>query len=72
MRKNRIHRNTLERMKHVCDIVQQHYEPGNQSKSYYRVWRDYVYPVYPCCYRTLLRYISTNIKKEEKEIDNER
>lgn len=72
MRKSRHHRNTLERMRHVCDIVQEHYEPGNQAKSYYRVWLQYVYPVYPCSYKTLLRYISTNIKKEERDMDDER
>ena len=70
MTSTRHHRNTLKRMRLVCDIVQQHYEPGNQSKSYYRVWKQYVYPVYPCCYHTMLRYLGTNINKEEK--DNER
>ncbi len=46
-------------MKLVCDIVQKHYEPGNYAKSYYKVWKHYVYPVYPCCYQTLLKYINT-------------
>lgn len=62
------HINTLQRIKLVCDIVQQHYEPGNYSKSYYKVWKKYVYPVYPCCYRTLLKYINTplgDLKKAE-------
>lgn len=53
------HKNTLRRIKLVCDIVQQHYEPGNYAKSYYKVWRQYVNPAYPCCYRTLLNYINT-------------
>lgn len=53
------HENTLRRMKLVCDIVQQHYEPGNYAKSYFKVWKQYVNPVYPCCYRTLLKYINT-------------
>lgn len=43
----------------VCDIVQQHYEPGNYAKSYFKVWQQYVYPVYPCCYDTFLKYINT-------------
>lgn len=50
----------------VCDLVQEHYEPGNQSKSYYQVWRRYVYPHYQICYRTMLRYIATNIGAEER------
>lgn len=53
------HKNTLQRIRLVCEIVQQHYEPGNYAKSYYKVWQKYVSPVYPCCYRTLLNYINT-------------
>lgn len=68
------HKNTLRRMKLVCDIVQQHYEPGNQARSYYRVWKQYVNPVYPCCYRTLLKYVTTPLgelddkQKDEKQL----
>ena len=36
------HKNTLRRIKLVCDIVQQHYEPGNYAKSYFQVWRNFV------------------------------
>lgn len=53
------HKNTLLRIRKVCNIVQQHYESGNYAKSYYKVWEQYVYPVYPMCYHTLLKYINT-------------
>lgn len=53
------HENMLRRIRLVCDIVQRHYEPGNYAKSYYKVWQQYVYPVYPCCYRTMLKYVNT-------------
>lgn len=53
------HKNTLLRIKHVCDIVQQHYEPGRQDKCYRAVWKNYVFPIYPMCYRTFLNYINT-------------
>nr|DAR27484.1 MAG TPA: hypothetical protein [Caudoviricetes sp.] len=53
------HKNTLRRIKLVCDIVQRHYEPGNYAKSYYRVWQRYVNPVYPMSYHTLIKYINT-------------
>lgn len=53
------HKNTLRRMKLVCDIVQRHYEPGNYARSYFKVWQQYVNPVYPCCYHTFLTYINT-------------
>jgi hypothetical protein len=53
-------------MKLVCNIVQEHYEPGDQSKCYRQVWKLYVNPVYPMCYRTMLRYIATPVPKEEE------
>lgn len=65
-RKN-LHRNYIQRIRLVCKIVQEHYEPGDQSKCYYQVWKRYVNPVYPMCYRTMLRYISTPLPKEEPE-----
>lgn len=61
------HKNTLKRIRLVCKIVLEHYEPGNQSKCYRKIWERYVYPVYPCSYKTLLRYINTPIGKEEEK-----
>lgn len=64
------HRNFIKRIRLVCQIVQEHYEPGDQSKCYYQIWKHYVNPIYPMCYRTMLRYISTPLPKEE-ETDKE-
>ena len=47
-------KNTLRRIRLVLDIVEKHYEPGNNAKNYRKVWERYVNPVYPCCYRTML------------------
>lgn len=63
------HKNMIRRIRLVCDIVQRHYEPGCHAKSYYRVWLEHVNPVYPMCYATLLRYVSTPLPHEE--IDNQ-
>ena len=52
-------KNTLRRIRLVLDIVEKHYEPGNNAKNYYKVWARYVNPVYPCCYRTMLSYLKT-------------
>ena len=52
------HKNTELRIKHVCELTQRHYEPGNQSRCYKAVWRYYIYPIYPMCYRTYLNYIN--------------
>ena len=51
--------NTLRRVRLVCAIVKEHYEPGVLRKCYKAVWREHGYPVYPMCYRTFLNYVST-------------
>lgn len=51
----------------VAEITNQHYEIGRLDRCYKAVWRRYIYPIYPMNYRTYLRYINTNYKKEIKE-----
>lgn len=65
------HKNMLRRVKLVCDIVQQHYQPGNYAKSYFKVWQQYVNPVYPMSYHTLIKYINTPLGdlRENREED---
>ena len=60
------HKNTLRRIALVRDIVNNHYEPGRNDRCYKEVWRRYVYPVYPMCYRTFLNYIGVNIAQQTK------
>ncbi len=65
------HKNTLRRIRLVCDIVQRHYEPGNHAKSYFQVWRKFVNPVYPMTYITLMKYVNTPLGAlEAEEQDN--
>ncbi|WP_298551731.1 hypothetical protein [uncultured Parabacteroides sp.] len=66
------HRNTLRRIELVCDIVRTHYEPGRRDRCYKEVWRRYVCPVYPMCYRTFLNYIGVNVERERHREDNRR
>ena len=58
------HKDTLKRFSLVSDIVRQLYEPGRRDRCYKEVWRRYVYPVYPMCYRTFLHYIGVNVEQE--------
>lgn len=58
--------NTLRRIDLVCDIVRKHYEPGRRDRCYKEIWRRYVNPVYPMCYRTFLNYIGTNTELERR------
>lgn len=60
------HLNTLRRIDLVCAIVKRYYEPGRRDRCYKEVWRRYVNPVYPMCYRTFLNYIGTNTELERR------
>lgn len=62
----KVHKNTLLRAKCIKDMARQYYERGNYAKSYYRVWQRHIYPVYPMCYRTFLKYL----KIDTKEVEN--
>lgn len=64
------HRNTLKRIDLVCDIVRKHYEPGRRDRCYKEIWRRYVCPVYPMCYRTFLNYIGVNVEQEMKKLSD--
>lgn len=65
-----IQKNTLLRAKHICEITMMYYESGRQDRSYRAIWKKYIYPVYPMCYRTYLNYLKINFKKELKNFDD--
>lgn len=44
-------------------LTAEHYEPGNQSKCYYAIWRVYVEPEFGICYKTYLRYLGIDPEK---------
>lgn len=51
----------------VCELTRRHYEPGNQSRSYYAVWRTHIEPRFGICYRTYLSYINTALSKSQPQ-----
>jgi hypothetical protein len=57
MEKRNHHKSTIERVKAVRFITEQHYEIGNQARCYKAVWRQYIFPLYKICYRTYLNYL---------------
>ncbi len=69
MSKKGKHKNTLLKIELVCAIAKEHYEPGNQARSYKAIYRKYVYPVYPMCYHTFLSYINTPLGELRKKTD---
>ena len=58
MAKRRHHKGTLRRVEEVRELTEQHFEPGNQARCYKAVWRRWVNPRFPMCYRTYLNYLS--------------
>jgi hypothetical protein len=63
--------NLLKRIRKVQRIVEENYEPGNQSKCRLQVYRKNVTAVYPMSERTFWRYMGTDVfsEKEPKKDD---
>ncbi len=57
-----MHASTIQRIKMAREITQKHYEPGNQSKSFKAVWRNYIFKIMGISYRTYLTYINTPLR----------
>lgn len=62
------HPNTLKRIQAVCELTKRYYEPGRRDRCYKEVWRRYIYPIYPMCYRTFLNYIGVSIVNEQNKL----
>ena len=58
MSKKRHYKSTHDRAKMIRMLTERHYEAGNNARCYKAVWRMFIYPVYPMCYRTYLNYLS--------------
>jgi len=52
-----MHANTWQRALLIKHIVDEHYEPYNQSKCMVQVWRAYVVKTYPCSLSTFYRLV---------------
>lgn len=53
----KIHKNTILRAQRIAQLAIPHYEEGCQAKCWRAVWKHHVYPVYPMCYNTFLKYL---------------
>ena len=56
--------NVIKRVMIVQNIVAEHFEPGNQSKSKAQAYRKYISRIYPMGERTFWRYMGMNVKEE--------
>lgn len=61
-------KNILKRIAIVQEIMEQHYEQGNQSKSQVQVLRNVLMKNYPMSERTLRRYMKVDVKKEQEKL----
>jgi hypothetical protein len=53
---------TQKRIDAVIRLVEENYEPENQSKCLRAVWRYKVLPLYGISYRTMLNYLAKRKK----------
>lgn len=60
--------NFLTRAEKIQQIVAEHYEPENFSKSKILAFRRHVCKVYPMCERQFWRYMSVDVEKEREKL----
>ena len=58
MEKRKHHELTIKRVQLVRELTERYYEAGNNQRCYKAVWRRYINPIYPMCYRTYLNYLN--------------
>jgi hypothetical protein len=54
-------KNYLLRVKKIQELARLYYEPERRDKCYKWVWKNKVYPIYPCGYRTFLRAMKSEL-----------
>ena len=62
--------NLLKRIENVQRIVEENYEPGNQSKCKLQAYRTKVMTIYPMSERTFWRYMRINVAQERSNKKN--
>lgn len=58
MEKRKHHESTIKRVQLVRELTERYYEASNNQRCYKAVWRRYINPIYPMCYRTYLNYLN--------------
>ena len=59
-------------MKAIVAIVNEEYQPGDQSRCYKAIWRRRIWPEYGVCYNTFLSYLGVPPSElEEEQPENE-
>ena len=58
---------TIRRAENIRKLTQMYYEPGNLARCYKSVWRRYIYPIYPMCYKTYLNYLGIPTSEQSQQ-----
>lgn len=72
MEHKKTYRSTRERARLIQQLTAEYYEPGNLRRCYLAVWKKYINPIYPMCYRTYLHYLHIEPAAPEREPDDPR
>ena len=67
MGKKRRYRSTKKRIRAIVAIVNEEYQPGDQSRCYKAIWRRRILPEFGVCYKTLLSYLGVLPSELEEE-----
>ena len=67
MGRKKRYRSTKKRMKDILAIVNEEYQPGDQSRCYKAIWRRRILPEFGVCYNTFLSYLGVSPSELEEE-----
>ena len=65
--KKKRYSSTKKRIKSVIAIVEEEYQPGDQSRCYAAIWRRRIWPEFGICYLTFLSYLGSPASELEEE-----
>lgn len=61
------YRSTKKRIRAIVAIVNEEYQPGDQSHCYKAIWRRRILPEFGVCYNTFLSYLGVSPSELEEE-----
>lgn len=67
MGRKKRYRSTKKRMKAILAIVNEEYQPGDQSRCYKAIWRRRILPEFGVCYNTFLSYLGVSPSELEED-----
>lgn len=63
------HKSTLLKARQIKALADRYYEAGNQRRCLKGIYARYIYPLYPMCYHTFLKYLKIASEEELNEVN---